>query len=73
MNEPVNDVTSASAAEMSWEIYEIGEPRPYAWSWRCRADGRIVRHGAVMHSSIHGAIEDAVTHGMKEPASEIRG
>jgi hypothetical protein len=69
MNEPVND---CSSSDLSWEIYEIGEPQPYAWSWRCRSHDRIVRRGAIMYSSIHGAIEDAVKHGMEEPASAIR-
>ena len=69
MSEYVND---DSSSDVSWEIYEIGEPMPFAWSWRCRAHDRIVRRSAIMYSSIHGAIEDAVKHGMKEPAAAIR-
>lgn len=73
MNEPMNEeVVGASAADVAWEIYEIGEPKPYAWSWRCRSQDRIVRSSSIMYSSIHAAIEDAVKHGMKEPASAIR-
>ena len=72
MNDAASNPSSDSAAEVSWEIYEIGEPMPYAWSWRCRADGEIVRRSSLMYTSVHGAIEDAMKHGMKEPASAIR-
>jgi hypothetical protein len=72
MSEITNDDAGAGANDLSWEIYEIGEPKPYAWSWRCRSHDRIVRHSALMYSSIHGAIEDAVKHGMEEPAAAIR-
>lgn len=73
MNEPVNEVdVGASASEVAWEIYEIGEPKPYAWSWRCRSQDRIVRSSSIMYSSIHAAIEDAVKHGMKGPDAAIR-
>jgi hypothetical protein len=72
MSKSVHDHAGASVAELSWEIYEIGEPKPYAWSWRCRSRDQIVRRSSLMYSSIHGAIEDAVKHGMEEPASAIR-
>lgn len=71
MNSPIDDNQHANANEVVWDIYEIGAPRPYGWSWRCRIADRIVRRSDIMYSSIHGAIEDAVAHGMQEPASAI--
>ena len=57
--------------EVSWEIYQIGEPKPYAWSWRCRDAHGIVRRGDVMYSTMEQAIDDAVAHGMRKPPSPI--
>jgi hypothetical protein len=69
----VDDERDRNPNEVSWEIYEIGEPKPYGWSWRCRIADRIVRRSDIMYSTIHEAIEDAVARGMQEPASAIRG
>jgi hypothetical protein len=57
--------------EVAWEIYEIGEPKPYGWSWRCRTADGIVRRSDVMYSTMEQAIDDAVAHGMRKPPSPI--
>ena len=53
--------------EIEWEIYEIGAAKPFAWSWRCRMSGRVMRQGDVMYSNILEAVKDAAAHGMNEP------
>ena len=56
--------------EATWEIYEIGMPRPYAWSWRCRIADRVVRQSDLMYPTIREAIDDAVAHGMENPTAQ---
>jgi hypothetical protein len=59
----------ANRNEVDWEIYEIGALKPFAWSWRHRAAGEIVRQGDIMYSNIREAIADAIAHGMDDPCS----
>jgi hypothetical protein len=57
-------MTEKSSQTTTWEIYGVGEPAVFAWSWRCYRRGIIRRRGVFMFSNMQDAIEDAAANGM---------